>query len=114
MTMARRILDSTRTASFLLDDGSVEGFEEFGGWLTAHEGIRPLPSAASADEVQAHDHYGANGLDRTDIRKYIPQACAGEWWENDWRQIRSRQELEQLKQECSSTLRCSGPTGATR
>ena len=38
--------------SFLLDDGSVKGFEEFGGWLTAHEGMRSLPSAASADEVQ--------------------------------------------------------------
>ena len=85
--------------SFLLDDGSVKGFEEFGGWLTAHEGMRSLPSAASAAEVQAHDHYGAGGLDKTDIRKYIPQTCAGEWWENDWRQVKSREELEQLKRE---------------
>ena len=61
--------------------------------------MRSLPSAASADEVQAHDHYEADGLDKTDIRKYIPQACAGEWWENDWRQVKPREELEQLKQE---------------
>jgi len=40
--------------SFFLDDGSVRGFEEFGGWLTTHEGMRSLPSAVSPEEVQAH------------------------------------------------------------
>jgi len=83
--------------SFLLDDGSVLGFEEFGGWLTVHEGMRSLPSQATESEVQAHDHYGSEGLDKPDIRKYIPQACAGEWWENDWREVKSGDELEALK-----------------
>ncbi len=85
--------------SFLLDDGSVTGFEEFGGWLTVHTGMRSMPSEVSKAEVRAHDHFGPRGLDKTDIRKYIPQACEGEWWENDWREIRPQHELEQLKQD---------------
>lgn len=51
-----------------------------GGWLTTHEGMRSLPSAASPEAVQTYPHHGSEALDRTDIRKYIPQACAGEWW----------------------------------
>ena len=85
--------------SFLLDDGSVRGFEEFGGWLTVHDGMRSLPSEIPEAEVRAHDHFGSGGLDKTDIRKYIPQACEGEWWENDWWGIKSSEELEQLKRE---------------
>ena len=33
--------------SFLLDDDSVRGFEEFGGWLTVHTGMRTMPSEVS-------------------------------------------------------------------
>ena len=83
--------------SFLLDDGSVRGFEEFGGWLTVHGGMRSLPDAAAESTVVEHPHFGEAGLGRTDIRKYIPQACAGEWWENDWREIRPSEELAALK-----------------
>ena len=83
--------------SFLVDDGSVKGFEEFGGWLTAHAGMRSMPDAVSEAEVRSHDHYGPDGLDKTDVRKFIPQACAGEWWENDWRRMRSQEELDRLK-----------------
>ncbi|ELZ05001.1 cytochrome C-552/DMSO reductase-like, heme-binding domain-containing protein [Natrialba chahannaoensis JCM 10990] len=83
--------------SFLLDDGSVEGFEQFGGWLTAHYGMRSLPSEVPTETVQNDEHFGFDGLDKTDIRKYIPQACTGDWWENDWETIRPQAELEQLK-----------------
>ena len=83
--------------SFLLDDGTVEGFEQFGGWLTVHEGMRSLPSAVTAETVRSHDHFGDDGLGKTDIRKYIPQACEGEWWENDWRTMRSAEELARIK-----------------
>jgi hypothetical protein len=83
--------------SFHLDDGSVRGFEEFGGWLTAHEGMRSLPSAASASEVAAHPHYG-ECLGKSDIRKFIPQACAGEWWEGDWREVRSPAALQAMSE----------------
>ncbi len=83
--------------SFLLDDGSVKGFEQFGGWLTVHAGMRSMPSEVSESEVRGHDHFGPDGLDKTDIRKFIPQACAGEWWENDWRTIGDRDRLDELK-----------------
>lgn len=83
--------------SFLLDDGSVRGFEQFGGWLTVHEGMRSMPSEVPETEVESHDHFGSDGLGKTDIRKFIPQACAGEWWENDWRSVRSQAELDELK-----------------
>jgi hypothetical protein len=85
--------------SFFLDDGSVRGFQEFGGWLTVHEGMRSMPSQVPEREVRAHHHYGDDGLGRTDVRKYIPQACAGEWWENDWRAVRPQEELNTLKAE---------------
>jgi len=75
----------------------VRGFEEFGGWLTAHEGMRSLPSAASASEVAAHPHYG-ECLGKSDIRKFIPQACAGEWWEGDWREVRSPAALQAMSE----------------
>jgi hypothetical protein len=61
--------------------------------------MRSLPSAASAEAVQAHPHYGAEGLDETNIWKYIPQACEGEWWASDWRDVRSSGELAALKRD---------------
>lgn len=82
--------------SFFLDDGTVRGFEEFAGWLTAHEGMRSLPSAAAPDEVEAHPHYGER-LEKSDIQKFLPQACAGEWWEGDWREVRPPGELRAMK-----------------
>jgi hypothetical protein len=85
--------------SFFLDDGSVRGFEEFGGWLTTHEGMRSLPSAAPAAAVESHPHYGTDGLGKSDIRKYLPHACAGEWWEGDWRAVRSPADLARLRRD---------------
>ncbi len=85
--------------SFLLDDGSVRGFEEFGGWLTAHAGMRSLPDAVDEETVRAHDHFGDDGLGKTDIRKYLPQACEGPWWENDWQRMRRPEEIAALKAE---------------
>jgi hypothetical protein len=85
--------------SFLLDDGSVEGFGAFGGWLTAHEGMRSLPSAIPPERVRAHEHFGPDGLDVEDVRKYIPQSRTGEWWEGRWDAVRSPETLARLKRE---------------
>jgi hypothetical protein len=82
--------------SFFLDDGSVRGFEAFAGWLTTHAGMRSLPSAAKPAAVEAHPHYGER-LGKSDIRKFIPQACAGAWWDGDWREVRSPAELRAMK-----------------
>jgi hypothetical protein len=84
--------------SFFLDDGSVRGFEAFAGWLTTHEGMRSLPSEVPASEIEAHPHYG-DRLGKSDLRKFIPQACAGEWWEGDWREVRPPAELAELKRD---------------
>ncbi len=83
--------------SFFLDDGSVRGFEAFAGWLTTHEGMRSLPSAVPAEEVRAHPHYG-DRLGKSDLRKFLPQACAGEWWEGDWREVRSPAALRSMRE----------------
>lgn len=69
--------------TFFLDDGSVKGFENFGGWMTIHKGVRTLPDGADADDVAADFHMGEH-LGRSDVRKYLPQARDGEWWESDW------------------------------
>ena len=58
--------------SMLLDDGSVEGFDRFGGWMTAHDGMRSLPDALPPEEVGAHPVLGAQ-MGRRDVRKYLPQ-----------------------------------------
>ena len=81
--------------SFLIDDGSVEGFEQFGGWLTIHEGTRTLPSAVEGEEVEDHPHHGDN-LGNDDVRKYIPQSREGEWWENDWDAVKDQDELDEM------------------
>ncbi|MFP9192880.1 ethylbenzene dehydrogenase-related protein [Natrialbaceae archaeon A-CW1-1] len=85
--------------TFLLDDGSVKGFENFGGWLTVHMGTRSLPGAATSEEVENHPHLGDDGLGRNDVRKFLPQSREGEWWESPWDDIRSQEELDQLKED---------------
>ncbi|AUX10756.1 cytochrome c-552 [Halalkaliarchaeum desulfuricum] len=81
--------------SFLVDDGSVKGFEQFGGWLTVHEGTRTLPGAVEGDEVEDHPHHG-DVLGNDDVRKYIPQSREGEWWENDWDAVKDQEELDEM------------------
>ncbi|NUE03643.1 cytochrome C nitrite reductase [Halorubraceae archaeon YAN] len=81
--------------SFMIDDGSVEGFENFGGWLTIHEGTRTLPGAVEGEEVEEHPHHG-DILENDDVRKYIPQSRNGEWWENDWDDVKDQEELDEM------------------
>jgi len=81
--------------AFMIDDGSVEGFENFGGWLTIHEGTRTLPGAVAGEEVEEHPHHGGI-LENDDIRKYIPQSRNGEWWENDWDDVKDQDELDAM------------------
>jgi len=64
--------------SFLLDDGSVEGFGEFGGWLTAHERMRSLPGEVPESEVRGHEHFGADGVWED-----------GTWTVEMWRDLRT-------------------------
>lgn len=84
--------------SFFLDDGSVRGFENFGGWMTVHKGVRDLPDAVEGEQVEDHPYLGEI-LEQSDVRKYIPQSRTGEWWENDWDEVRSQEELEEMKED---------------
>ena len=43
--------------SMMLDDGSVEGFSRYGGWMLVHPGMRTLDSAVSSDDVAAQPHF---------------------------------------------------------
>ena len=70
--------------TMLVDDGSVKGFANQGGWITCHDDLRDpfMYNAAPGDVVGQHpvlaDHYGLG-----DVRKYIPQSrdVGPEWWE---------------------------------
>ena len=80
---------------FLLSDGSVTGFAENGGWLTVHEGTRSLPGAVEGEAVEDHPHHG-DVLGNDDVRKYLPQSRNGEWWENDWDDVKDTEELKEM------------------
>jgi len=59
--------------SMMLDDGSVDGFAEIGGFVTMHPGMRTLTSAVPADRVREH-HYLGEQLGRSDVRKFIRES----------------------------------------
>jgi hypothetical protein len=73
--------------TMLVDDGSVRGFANQGGWLTCHEDMRApfMYAGASDQEVAEHpvmgEIYGAE-----EVRKYIPQSrdAGPEWWRAGW------------------------------
>lgn len=83
--------------SMLLDDGSVDHFDLYGGWMTSHEGIRTTASEVSSDAVEAHPHLGET-LGRSDARKFLPQSRDVEDdAETNWDAVRDTEELEQLQ-----------------
>ena len=84
--------------SVMVDDGSVKGFANFGGWLVSHEGMRFLDSEVSPEEVQAHPYLG-EVLGASDVRHYLPHTRQGEWWEGDWDAVLPVEELENLWEE---------------
>ena len=81
--------------SFLWHDGTLQGFENYGGWMTVMEGVRTLPGEAPAEAIENHPHFG-DVLGRSDMRKFIPQSREGEWWEHAWDEPRSAEELDQM------------------
>ncbi|TVS10200.1 MAG: hypothetical protein EA419_11310 [Wenzhouxiangella sp.] len=83
--------------SMMLDDGSVDGFDRFGGWMTVHEGMRMLTSAADAEAVKDHPTLGGE-LGRSDVRKYLPQSRAtDDPAEMSWDRIIDDESLEELQ-----------------
>ena len=82
--------------SFLWHDGSLQGFDNFGGWITVMEGVRTLPGAATEQQVVDHPYFGDEGMGRSDMRKFIPQSREGEWWEHPWDQPKEPDELDRM------------------
>ena len=82
--------------TMLIGDGTVQGFENFLGWMTVHMGVRDLPGEATAEEVGDHPHLGDDNLGRSDVRKFIPQSRTGEWWEAPWDDIKPQEELDEM------------------
>lgn len=85
--------------SMLLDDGSVQGFDRFGGFMLAHPGMRSMDTAASEDEVSAHPVLGEK-MGRSDVRKYLPQSRDIEYYSDPapWHAIKSQDALSQMQQ----------------
>ena len=84
--------------SMLLDDGSVQGFDRFGGFMLVHPGMRSLNSAAPADEVRAHSLLG-EAMGRTDVRKYLPQSRNGEYYSDParWDDTKTPEAIETMQ-----------------
>ncbi len=76
--------------TFLLDDGSVDGFAQYGGYMTIlSEEMRFYTDQAPEDEVQAH-------LGEDDVRKFLPETREDP---DDWRTVRSDDELALLQEQ---------------
>ncbi len=81
--------------SMMIDDGSVPDFARFGGFMTVHDGMRHLDSAAHPREVRRHPVLG-DEMGRNDVRKYIP-ASRNDADQARWNDIRSEDELDAMR-----------------
>ena len=76
--------------TFLLDDGSVDGFEHYGGFMTVFTFTRAMsPEDQDEDEVEAVFGEGTD-----DLRKMLPDTMEDH---TDWRSRRSDGELAELQ-----------------
>jgi len=83
--------------SMQLDDGSVDGFAQLGGFVTIHPGMRTLTNEASGDDVASHPYLG-DELGRDDVRKFIPESREGDMEEGEqWHQTRGPDEIDRLR-----------------
>lgn len=78
--------------SILLDDGKVPGFDIHGCWLTCHDGSRDMQNEADKGAVKANPILGDNGLQKKDVRKYLPSTRSGP----GWNQVKSREEIDSI------------------
>lgn len=76
--------------TFFLDDGSVEGFSEYGGFMTAFSGMRGLSDAADLTEEGAQEVEEIIGEE--DVRKFLPETVE----DGDWRRRVDQGTLDSL------------------
>lgn len=72
--------------SIFLDDGSVEFFEQYGGFITATKDMRYMTSMADPEETEKY-------VGRDYLRKFLPET---RYDKNDWRTMKSDEDLEEL------------------
>lgn len=72
--------------TFFVDDGSVEFFAQYGGFITIVSDMRFMTRDVSTDEAQQH-------IGRDDVRKFLPDTRTDP---HDWRTLRPEEELEAL------------------
>ena len=75
--------------TFLLDDGSIDGFEHYGGFMTVFSFTRMM----SPEDVDEDESEAAIGQD--DLRKMLPDTMEDA---SDWRTLRDEDELDGLRQ----------------
>jgi len=75
--------------TFLLDDGSIDGFEHYGGFMTVFSFTRYM----SPEDVDEEESEAAIGQD--DLRKMLPDTMEDP---SDWRTLRDEDELDGLRQ----------------
>ncbi|MGF7186964.1 hypothetical protein GGQ84_003113 [Desulfitispora alkaliphila] len=81
-------------------DGADIGWNEAGCFITCHDSMRAMPEAPSREEVVAHPYLGEEGLNRSDIRKYLLATRTdyegeGAGWDN----VKPESEIEAMYQE---------------
>lgn len=72
--------------SIFLDDGSVEYFEQYGGFITATKDMRYMTSMADPEEAEKY-------VGRDYLRKFLPES---RYDKDDWRTMKSEEDLEEL------------------
>ncbi len=81
--------------AIMIDDGSVPMFAEQGCWLSCHTGMRDMPEEPSRDEIAANPVLGSEGLNKHDIRKYLPASRTDEM--ASWDATKTAEEIAALK-----------------
>jgi hypothetical protein len=79
--------------SMLIDDGSVPGFAAHGCWISCHDGQRDMQGDATAEQVQANPLLGREGLNKKDVRKFLPSTRTT----GAWNSTKSAEEITGIK-----------------
>ncbi|WP_048601586.1 ethylbenzene dehydrogenase-related protein [Rubeoparvulum massiliense] len=72
--------------AMMLDDGSVEFFEQYGGFITATSDMNNMLNPANPEETKEL-------LGKDYVRKFLPET---RYDKNDWRTVKSKEDLDKL------------------
>ncbi len=81
--------------TMMIDDGSVPMFAEQGCWLTCHTNMRDTGEQPSRADIAANPVLGKDGLNKHDIRKYLPLTRTDEM--ATWNATKSAEEIAAMR-----------------